>query len=108
MAGDKAGLAGAEAKARAAATGQPAAGAAEAYLSYDEWQKAADLYAVALQKGGVDVPTVETRLGIALAYVGQKDQAKAAFAKVTGPRAPLVAYWTMWVDHPNPAPGAAG
>lgn len=105
IAADKASLPGAEAGARAAATGQKAMGLADAYLSYGDNAKAVEFYQLAIQKGGAGVNTdaAETRLGIALARSGQKDQAKAAFAKVTGPRQPLASLWSLSVDHPAAA-----
>ena len=40
-------------------------------------------------------------LGVALANQGRKEEAKAAFAKVTGaPQADLARLWTIWLDSP--------
>ncbi|MFW2830143.1 hypothetical protein [Sphingomonas sp. ID0503] len=98
VASDKASLPGTEKTARAGANGRIALNTADAYLGYADYAKAADLYKVALQKGGVDANVVNTRLGIALALLGQKDAAKQAFATVTGVRQPLAQYWTIWAD----------
>lgn len=99
VAADRASLAGSETKARAAANGRPAMLTADAYLGYGDYAKAADLYAVALAKGGVDADTVNTRLGIALARSGQKAAALQAFGKVSaGPRQQIAQYWTMWLN----------
>lgn len=97
---DRASLPAGEKSARAAATGKPAEAMASAYLGYAEYAKAADMYRVALQKGGagVDPNLVNTRLGIALALGGQKDAAKQAFALVTGARQPLAMFWSAWAD----------
>lgn len=105
IAADKASLAGAEAGARSAPTGQKALGLADGYLSYGNDAKAAEFYTLAIQKAGagVNVQAAQTRLGIALAAQGQNDQAKAAFAKVTGPRQPLASLWSLAVDHPAAA-----
>jgi hypothetical protein len=43
---------------------------------------------------------VNTRLGMALAMAGRKDEAKQAFSAVTGPRAGLAKYWLIYLDHP--------
>jgi hypothetical protein len=100
---DKASLPAGEKSARAAATGKFALNTADAYLGYGEWAKAADLYKVALQKGGVDANVVNVRLGMALAKSGDAAGAKAAFAQVTGPRKSLADLWTVYVDHPPTA-----
>lgn len=97
--GDRASLAAEEKSAAGAANGVSAAGVANAYLGYGDYAKAVTLYELALQKGGVDADEVNTRLGIAFARQGQKDAAKAAFAKVQGsPRAGIAQYWTAWLD----------
>lgn len=99
IAADRASLAGSATRAQAAPTGKQAASTADAYLGYGDYAKAAALYQVALQKGGVDADAVNTRLGIALARGGQKAPALAAFAKVTAPvRKGIAAYWVIWLD----------
>ena len=100
---DKASLPAGEKTARAAATGKNALSIADAYLGYNDYAKAVDLYKVALQKGGVDANVVNTRMGIALAKSGDKAGAKTAFAAVTGPRKPLADFWTVYLDHPPTA-----
>lgn len=99
IAADRASLAGGATRAQSAATGKPAASTADAYLGYGDYAKAAALYQLALQKGGVDADTVNTRLGIALARSGQKAAAVQAFGAVTGPiRKPIADYWTVWTN----------
>lgn len=97
---DKASLPGSEKSAGAAATGKPAASTATAYLSYGDNAKAAELYRLALQKGGVDADETNTRLGIALARSGDKAGALAAFSKVggTGVRKKIADLWTVWLN----------
>jgi len=96
---DRASLANEEKSAGSAANGVSAAGVANAYLGYGDYAKAVTLYQLALTKGGVDADEVNTRLGIALARQGQKDAAKAAFAKVqAAPRSGIAQYWTAWID----------
>lgn len=98
VAADKASLAAAEKNAGSAATGRAALGTADAYFGYGDYAKAATLYKLALQKGGVDANTANLRLGMALAKAGQAAEAKQAFAQVTsGPRAELAKFWTLWV-----------
>jgi tetratricopeptide (TPR) repeat protein len=97
VAEDRAALPAAETRARAAATGTLALSTAAAYAGYGDYAKAADLYRVALQKGGVDANVVNTRLGIALALGGRRAEAEAAFHAVTGARAKLAELWLTWL-----------
>ena len=99
VAADKASLTAAEKSAASAPTGKAALGTADAYFGYGDYAKAAALYKLALQKGGVDANTANLRLGMALAKAGQPAEAKQALAQVTsGPRAELAQFWTLWVD----------
>ncbi|MBN8831734.1 MAG: hypothetical protein J0G94_14195 [Sphingomonadales bacterium] len=103
IAKDQASLPASEKAAAAAATGKPAASAANGYLSYGNYTKAAELYRLALQKGGVDANEVNTRLGIALARSGDKAGAIEAFNKVegTGARKQIATLWAVWVNSPS-------
>lgn len=97
-------LSGVEAKAKAGANGRIAANTGDAYLGMGNYAKAIELYKVALEKGGVDADTVNTRMGIALAGSGDKAGAKAAFALVkTAPRADIASLWTIYLDNPPTA-----
>jgi hypothetical protein len=98
IAADRASLAKSDAASSAAANGRVAANTGDAHLAYGEDAKAAELYATALAKGGVDADAVNTRLGIALARQGKTAEAKAAFAKVQGSRAEIANYWVAWLD----------
>jgi tetratricopeptide (TPR) repeat protein len=99
VARDKASLPAAEADAGKAPTGKAAVAAADGYLSYGEYAKAASLYRTALQKGSVDAAEVNSRLGIALALGGDAAGAKSAFALVTtGSRKTIADYWTLWLS----------
>jgi len=92
-------LAPTEARAKSAADGKLAALTAEAYYGQGNYAKAAELYRLALQKGGVDANEVNTRLGIALAASGDKAGSKAAFDAVKGaPRADLASFWNTWLS----------
>ncbi|MBA4761169.1 hypothetical protein [Sphingomonas sp.] len=92
-------LAAEEKTATAAANGTAAKNVGDAYLGSRNFTKAVELYRVALQKGGVDANLVNTRLGIALAMLGQKEEAKAAFQAVTAaPRSEVARFWTTWID----------
>jgi len=100
IAADKASLPASATKAASAADGRPAMNTADAYLGYGDYAKAAELYKLALSKGGasVDPNTVNTRLGIALARSGQKAAALQAFSQVTGARKVIADYWTIWLN----------
>lgn len=100
IARDRASLPAAEASAAKAADGKVAASTASAYLGYGDYAKAATLYRLALQKGGVDANEVNTRLGIALAKSGDAAGATAAFAAITTPgaRKDIAEFWTIWVN----------
>lgn len=99
IAKDKGSLPAAEADAGKAANGKTAAYTADAYLGYGDYAKAVTLYKLALQKGGVDVSEVTTRLGIALALSGDSAGAKSAFDQVqTGARKTIAGYWSLWLS----------
>ena len=91
-------LASTETKAKAGANGTLAAQTGDAYLGQANYTKAAELYRLALSKGGVNADEVNTRLGIALARGGDKAGASAAFGSVKGtPRADIAGLWTAWL-----------
>ncbi|QYE34319.1 tetratricopeptide repeat protein [Polymorphobacter sp. PAMC 29334] len=95
---DKAGLAAGDKEARAAATGKTAMGQGDAYYGYAEYAKAADMYRLALTKGGIDAGTANLRLGATLARSGDKAGATAALQQVKGaPREQLATYWMIWL-----------
>lgn len=98
IAGDKASLASAEADARKAATGKIAAATADAYLGYGDYAKAAAMFDLAKQKGGVDADEVNTRIGIAKALGGDVASAKAAFQSVqAGTRKKIADLWLAYL-----------
>ena len=100
IAADKASLAGLEKEARAAANGKMALATADAHLGYANWAKAAELYKLALAKGGVDANMVNTRLGFALGNAGDKAGAEAALGAVTAPpRGQLARYYAVWLNN---------
>jgi tetratricopeptide (TPR) repeat protein len=97
LTGDRASLPAQETKALGAATGTLALSIADAYLGYGDYAKAVTLYRAALTKGGVDTNIVNTRLGIALALMGNRAEAEPAFKAVTGPRAEIASFWLSWL-----------
>ena len=91
-------LASLDTRARTSPDGKLAAQTADAYLGQGQSAKAADLYRVAITKGGVNADDVNTHLGIALSRSGDKAGAQAAFGAVKGaPRANIAALWTVWL-----------
>ncbi len=94
----RAGLSARQTKAAAAATGTDALAVADATFATGAYAKAAELYQVALAKGGVDAALVNNRLGIALALAGQKAEAETALRAVSGPRAELASLWLLWLS----------
>jgi len=109
IAADKASLANSERTAASAANGRSAANTAEAYLGYGDYAKAAQLYKLALQKGGADADETNLGLGIALAKSGDKAGAVAAFGAVSGAGLPrqIADLWTIWVNSPAQAAAPA-
>ncbi len=111
---DKADLASAARDAQNAANGKTASATADAYLSYNDYQKAIDLYTIALEKGGADKDRVLTRLGIAQTKSGDLTGARTSFSAIVSPnRKSIASYWLIYVDtleKPNkaaaPAPAA--
>jgi hypothetical protein len=97
VAADRAALPGLRARAQAGAVGGPARAAADNYFAYGQYAEAAELYRLALQKGGEDANLVNSRLGAALALAGRKPEAEAALRAVTGPRAELAGFWLAWL-----------
>jgi tetratricopeptide (TPR) repeat protein len=85
-------------EARGAANGTAAQNAGDVFLSLGSWAEAEEMYALALQKGGVDRDRTLTRLGIAQAQQGKKAEAKATFAQVSGARAPVARMWSAYVE----------
>jgi len=99
VAADKASLPGLDKEARLpSANVATISGAAEAFLSYGDGPKAADLYRLVLTKPGVDKSLAQTRLGIALVYAGDYAGAKAALAQVQGVRQGTALLWSTYAD----------
>jgi hypothetical protein len=98
IAGDKGSLGSAEADAKKAANGKIAAATADAYLGYGDYAKAASMFELAKQKGGVDADEVNTRLGIAKAMGGDLAAAKTAFSAVQGgARKQIAGLWLAYL-----------
>jgi hypothetical protein len=85
-------------EARGAANGTPAQNAGDVFLSLGSWAEAEEMFALALQKGGVDRDRTLTRLGIAQAQQGKKAEASATLKQVGGARAPVAQMWSAYVE----------
>jgi len=84
--------------ARKSAAGKDAQNAGDVLFSLGSFAEAEQMYALALEKGGIDRDQLLTRLGIAQAEQGKLAEAKAAFGQVSGARAAVARMWTAYVD----------
>lgn len=90
---DRASLPGTERRAAAAADGRLARLAGDAYLGYENYVKAEEMYALALTKSPGESDLINTRIGITRFAAGNFAGANQAFALVTGARAPIARMW---------------
>lgn len=98
LAQDQAGLAGEIREARGSGTARQARNVGDALYGYGRYTEAAELYRVALTKGGEDANLLNTRLGAALALAGQRSEAETALRAVTGSRAEIAGLWLAWIN----------
>lgn len=70
--------------------------AADTMLSYGKFAEAETFYEKAAAMPGANVPLALTRQGIAETQQGKYDEAKATFAKVTGPRQTIANLWWLY------------
>lgn len=73
-------------------------GAANAFLSYDDFTKAETLYEKALGMPGVEEEEAQLRLAIAKIELGKYDEARELLAQVEGKRAPIAKLWMAYAD----------
>ncbi|WP_265529833.1 tetratricopeptide repeat protein [Sphingomicrobium marinum] len=85
-------------RAKSRDTGVAAYNIGNLYYGYGDYAKAAEMFAVAVEKGGVDADRAKLRLGMALARAGDAEGAKAALGAVTGTYATLAQYWMLYAD----------
>jgi hypothetical protein len=109
LAEDRASLPGLERRALADPAARLATLAGDAYMSYENWAKAEQMYTAALGKTGVDAEMVNTRLGIVRFRSGNFAGALEALAQVqTGDRATIARLWEALVrSRANPAAAPA-
>jgi len=100
VAADKADLPSAEADARKQSTGNAARATADALFSYGEYQRAINMYQLAIEKGGINNDRALTRLGISQVKLGQYDDAKSSFSALTSPnRKNIGDYWMIYINN---------
>jgi hypothetical protein len=85
------------ADAEKAPTGRIAVISGDHYYSFGDYGKAAEMYQLAVTKGGADSNLARVRLGMAQVRQGQLDAAKATLGQVTGPRAAVAKMWLAYV-----------
>lgn len=68
------------------------------YYAMGQYDKAVELYHMAMGKPGVDPAVANLHIGMALARSGDKAGATAALNAVTGPRADIAKYWLTYVQ----------
>lgn len=97
VAADKASLPAAERDAlKPTATAAQVMGSADVFLSYAQYDKAEQLFKVALGKPGVDANKANLRLGMAQAMQGKTAEAQASLAKVTDKRSSIAKLWSAY------------
>lgn len=101
-ASDEKTLAAGEAEARKAKSGDPLVKAGEAYWSYGQYDKAADLINEGITKGATNPDDAKFRLGMVYISAGKKDQAQAAFKGINQQSIPgqLSRLWTLAANSP--------
>lgn len=93
-------------RARATSSGRSAFGMGNAYMSNGMYDKAAEMYEIAISKGDVDTEAAKLRAAIAHYNQGHYDMASKGFAAVAGPREATARLWKLQSDE-MAAPRAA-
>ena len=96
MAADRADAPDLVSDARSAATGRDALAAGDVLYSLSDYAGAEEMYALAIQKGGVDTNTALTRMGMMQAWQGKVADAQATLAQVSGERAIVARMWAAF------------
>jgi len=73
-------------------------GAADAFLSYDDYAKAERFYEKALTMPGVESNEAQLRLAIAKIELGKYDEARDLLAQVDGKREPIAKLWAAYAN----------
>lgn len=80
------------------ANGRAAQNAGDVYLSLGSYAEAEEMYALALERGGIDRDQLLTRLGIAQVHQGKYGDARTTLGQVSGVRAPVARMWTAYAE----------
>ncbi|MCL6251981.1 hypothetical protein M3P36_13120 [Altererythrobacter sp. KTW20L] len=96
MAGDRAEAPSLVAEARGSANGRDALVAGDVLYSLNDFAGAEEMYALAVEKGGADTATAQTRLGMAQVRQGKNAAGAATLSQVTGPRATVARLWATY------------
>lgn len=96
--GETAAIAADSKKAESGGSGVYAANVANALIAQGNYAKALDLLAVAEKRGGVDAGMTGMWKGIALSRMGRSDEARTAFAAITGQKAEIARFWMLYLD----------
>lgn len=108
IASDRAELPELESDAMAADAGfRTVVAAGDAFLSYGDYEKAAQFYERSVGMAGVDLNKELTRLAIAQIGVGDYAGARDSLAKVNGARMPIAKLWTSYANQLESAGSAA-
>ena len=81
-------------------TGESAMLAGDVLMSLNDWAGAEAMYAMAAEKGGVDVDTnlALLRTGMMQARQGKGAEAVATLGRVTGPRELPAKFWAAYAE----------
>ncbi len=103
-ASDEKTLAAGETEARKAKSGDPLVKAGEAYWSYGQYDKAAELIQEGITKGVTSADDAKFRLGVVYLSAGKKPQAAEAFKGIAANSVPgqLSRLWTLAANSPPP------
>ena len=83
---------------KAAANGTALLRIGDRYYAMGQYDKAVELYRMAMGKPGVDTDVANLHIGMALARSGDKAGATAALNAVTGARSDIAKYWLTYVQ----------
>jgi hypothetical protein len=97
IAEDRGALAAQVSEARTDASARTARVVGDALYGYGRYREAAELYRLALRRGGEDPNLLNLRLGAALAMAGDRAAAESAFGLVGGQPADLARLWLAWL-----------
>jgi len=102
-------LPGLEKEAQAAKTGDLAASTVgQGWMSHGNYAKAVEFYKLGLEKGVKNPAEANLHYGMALVGAGRPEEAKAAFAAVTGNLKPLADLWAIYASQKTGGGAASG